>query len=155
MFIMKHVFVWRPHPLLYASSSIFALSSALISALISSKLTEGLAGSLSCSDALFPLHCFRLEKNSQPWTPTHDNTVALSQNGQRQLWLSGGVYYRHPRRHDKYEQKKRSWHFATLLGLFSSPHRTSRSDTWELRSLYNQIWLEPCAWTLSNPCTNV
>lgn len=59
--VMQRVFVQqrRPHPLLYASSSIFALSSALISALISSKLTAGLAGSLSCSDALFPLHCFR------------------------------------------------------------------------------------------------
>lgn len=108
MFIVKYVFVWRPHPLLYASSSIFALSSALISALISSKLTEGLAGSLSCSDTLFPLHCFRLEKNSQPWTPTHHNTVALSQNGQLQLWLSGGVHYRHHHRHGKYEQKKKT-----------------------------------------------
>lgn len=109
----------RPYPLLYTSSSIFALSSALISALISSKFTGGLAGSLSCSVTLFPLHCFRWKKKNQPWTPLHHNTVVLSCKGQTVALAKWCCAIQTPSQTQRVQTKNRSWqiclcHFRLL-----------------------------------------
>lgn len=126
----------QPHPLLYASSSIFAL----ISALISSKFTEGLAGSLSCSSTLFPLYCFRKERTEQSaldatgrrsrcfetfrrWAPATTRACLHGEHAAaRGEWH---VHHLHHRSRPERKQKDRSRHVC----FHRSSRRTFESST--------------------------
>lgn len=126
-----------PYPLLYASSSIFALSSALISALISSKFTEGLAGSLSCSVTLFPLHCFRWERTISHGHHYITTLWSCLIMGKLQHWLSGAVHYRHHHGHGESKQKNGAVKFVSAILVFSQNIQLGHLSALTC-SLYNQ-----------------
>ncbi len=75
-----------------------------------------------------------------------------------QHWVTGSVHYRHHHRHGEYKQKENgagTLHICYCYSRLLTEHPAQTLESSTLAHFMTRIWLEPCAWTSSNSCTNV